>query len=44
MSDARRQRAHERLRAVLFVGEVFPVNYLRSLMQVLPRAAFYHLS
>ena len=33
----------ERLRTVLFAGEVFPVKYLRSLMQALPHAAFYNL-
>lgn len=33
----------ERLRTVLFAGEVFPVKYLRSLMAALPHAAFYNL-
>ncbi len=33
----------ERLRTVLFAGEVFPVKYLRSLMQAIPHAEFYNL-
>lgn len=32
-----------RLRTVLFAGEVFPVKYLRALMQAIPHAAFYNL-
>ncbi len=32
-----------RLRAVLFAGEVFPVQYLRELMSLLPHARFYNL-
>jgi amino acid adenylation domain-containing protein len=35
--------AFEPLRTVLFAGEVFPVKYLRALMQALPRAEFYNL-
>ena len=31
------------LRTVLFAGEVFPTKYLRSLMELLPRAHFYNL-
>ena len=31
------------LRTVLFAGEVFPTKYLRSLMDLLPRAHFYNL-
>jgi amino acid adenylation domain-containing protein len=31
------------LRLVLFAGEVFPVKYLKSLMQLLPHAQFYNL-
>ncbi|HEU5320068.1 MAG TPA: AMP-binding protein, partial [Methylomirabilota bacterium] len=31
------------LRAVLFAGEVFPVKYLRALMQAVPRPAYYNL-
>lgn len=32
-----------RLRCVLFAGEVFPMKYLRRLVQTLPHAAFYNL-
>lgn len=35
--------AFERLRTVLFAGEVFPVKYLRALMDAIPHAAFYNL-
>lgn len=31
------------LRLVLFAGEVFPVKYLRALMEALPRAAYWNL-
>ena len=31
------------LRTVLFAGEVFPVKYLRQLMEKLPQAKFYNL-
>jgi amino acid adenylation domain-containing protein len=33
----------ERLRLVLFAGEVFPMKYLRQLADLLPRAALYNL-
>jgi amino acid adenylation domain-containing protein len=33
----------ERLRTVLFAGEVFPVKYLRALMTAIPHASFYNL-
>lgn len=33
----------ERLRTVLFAGEVLPVKYLRTLMQAIPHAEFYNL-
>ncbi len=32
-----------RLRAILFAGEVFPVRYLRQLMESIPHAAYYNL-
>lgn len=31
------------LRAVLFAGEVFPVKYLRALMEFVPRAEYFNL-
>ncbi len=31
------------LRAILFAGEVFPVKYLRQLMEMVPHAAYYNL-
>ncbi len=31
------------LRTVLFAGEIFPVKYLRALMQAIPHAEFYNL-
>jgi L-proline---[L-prolyl-carrier protein] ligase len=34
---------YERLRTVLFAGEVFPVKYLREVMTRFPRAAFFNL-
>lgn len=33
----------ERLRAVLFAGEVFPVQFLRQAMAAVPHAVFYNL-
>jgi amino acid adenylation domain-containing protein len=33
----------ERLRTVLFAGEVFPVKYLRGVMEQIPRATFFNL-
>jgi amino acid adenylation domain-containing protein len=33
----------DRLRLVLFAGEVFPMKYLRALAEVLPRADIYNL-
>jgi amino acid adenylation domain-containing protein len=33
----------ERLRTVLFAGEVFPVKYLRALMAAIPHAEYYNL-
>jgi len=33
----------ERLRLVLFAGEVFPVRHLRRLMELAPRAAYFNL-
>jgi non-ribosomal peptide synthetase component F len=37
--------AHDfsRLRTVLFAGEVFPIKFLRRLMNAIPHAAFYNL-
>ena len=34
---------YERLRLVLFAGEVFPIQHLRRLMALIPRAAYYNL-
>jgi acyl-CoA synthetase (AMP-forming)/AMP-acid ligase II len=34
---------YERLRTILYAGEVFPVKYLRQTMDALPRARFYNL-
>lgn len=31
------------LRAVLFAGEVFPIKYLRRLVELVPQAAYYNL-
>lgn len=31
------------LRQILFAGEVFPMKYLRELMQIVPQAAYYNL-
>ncbi|MEH2059252.1 MAG: amino acid adenylation domain-containing protein [Nostoc sp.] len=31
------------LRAILFAGEVFPVKYLRQLMECIPQATYYNL-
>ena len=31
------------LRLILFAGEVFPVKYLRELMQIIPHAGYYNL-
>jgi amino acid adenylation domain-containing protein len=31
------------LRTVLFAGEVFPIKYLRQLVELIPRAAYYNL-
>ncbi|MBM2817369.1 MAG: D-alanine--poly(phosphoribitol) ligase [Ignavibacteria bacterium] len=33
----------ENLRLILFAGEVFPVKYLRNLMQAIPHAQYYNL-
>ena len=33
----------DRLRLVLFAGEVFPMKYLRQLADVLPRTELYNL-
>jgi len=40
-----RLEAHDlsALRLILFAGEVFPVKYLRRLVQAIPRAAYYNL-
>lgn len=35
--------SYERLRTVLFAGEVFPVKHLRPLMEALPHTAFHNL-
>jgi amino acid adenylation domain-containing protein len=35
--------AFENLRLILFAGEVFPVKYLRKLMQVIPHVNYYNL-
>lgn len=40
--DLKRHR-FSKLRTVLFAGEVFPVKYLRELMERIPHAAFYNL-
>jgi len=40
--DAGRFR-YERLRVMLFAGEVFPVKHLRAVMEVFPHAAFHNL-
>jgi amino acid adenylation domain-containing protein len=34
---------YEKLHTVLFAGEVFPLKYLRQVMQHLPKAGFYNL-
>lgn len=34
---------YENLRLILFAGEVFPVKYLRNLMQAIPHAQYYNL-
>ncbi|XXT18884.1 amino acid adenylation domain-containing protein [Sorangium sp. So ce429] len=34
---------YAQLRAILFAGEVFPVKYLRQLMELIPRARYYNL-
>jgi amino acid adenylation domain-containing protein len=34
---------YERLRTVLFAGEVFPIKYLRQLVRALPQAEYYNL-
>ena len=36
-------RALPHLRLILFAGEVFPIKYLRALMQLLPQARFFNL-
>lgn len=33
----------QKLRAILFAGEVFPVKYLRTLMSLIPHADYYNL-
>jgi len=37
------QHAYDALRIVLFAGEVFPIKYLRRLVQFLPQPAYYNL-
>lgn len=37
------QNKYERLRLVLFAGEVFPIKYLRRLVSSLPHPAYYNL-
>lgn len=37
------QHDFSHLRAVLFAGEVFPIKYLKPLMQKIPSAAYYNL-
>jgi amino acid adenylation domain-containing protein len=37
------QHDYEGLRIVLFAGEVFPIKYLRRLVKILPRPAYYNL-
>jgi len=37
------RREFERLRTVLFAGEVFPIRHLRKLMELLPRPGFFNL-
>jgi amino acid adenylation domain-containing protein len=34
---------YPRLRTVLFAGEVFPIKYLRQLMQLLPKPTYFNL-
>ncbi|RMF68889.1 MAG: D-alanine--poly(phosphoribitol) ligase [Calditrichaeota bacterium] len=37
------RHAFANLRTVLFAGEVFPVKYLRTLMELIPKAEYYNL-
>lgn len=37
------ERSFPHLRIILFAGEVFPVNYLRQLMSLIPDIAYYNL-
>jgi len=37
------QHNYDRLRTVLFAGEVFPIKYLRRLVEALPKPAYYNL-
>ena len=37
------RHAFPKLRTILFAGEVFPVNYLRQLMELVPHAGYHNL-
>ena len=37
------ENTYEKLRLVLFAGEVFPIKYLRRLVQALPHPAYFNL-
>jgi amino acid adenylation domain-containing protein len=37
------QHNYDHLRTVLFAGEVFPIKYLRRLVEALPKPAYYNL-
>lgn len=37
------QHSYDRLRTVLFAGEVFPIKYLRRLVEALPKLNYYNL-
>lgn len=37
------RHSFERLRMILFAGEVFPIRYLRRLAHILPHATYYNL-
>jgi amino acid adenylation domain-containing protein len=43
LHGALERHAYEKLRLVLFAGEVFPVAHLRRLMGLVPRAAYFNL-
>lgn len=43
LNGALERHAYAALRLVLFAGEVFPVQHLRRLMELVPRAAYFNL-